>query len=167
MSGFIKKNILFFVLIMVHLISFSNAAEAQVVKKVSIDELDTYIKSAQKPMVVNFWATFCRPCIDELPYFLSSQQLHPEVEFVMVSLDLPGYYPTKIQQFLVSKNFGGGTQFWLNETNADDFCPRIDPSWDGAIPVTLWINPAKQYRKFVNRPMTEAQINLAYKELLQ
>jgi hypothetical protein len=35
-------------------------APAQTVKKVSIDELDAYIKSAQKPMVVNFWATFCR-----------------------------------------------------------------------------------------------------------
>lgn len=139
---------------------------AQTVKKVSIDELDAYIKLAQKPMVVNFWATFCRPCVDELPGFMEAQQQYPEVELVMVSLDLPGFYPDKVEGFIRAKNFRA-TQFWLNESNADSFCPRIDASWDGAIPVTLWINPAKNYRKFVGRTMTNPQIKLAYQELVQ
>ncbi|KYP14478.1 TlpA disulfide reductase family protein [Flavihumibacter sp. CACIAM 22H1] len=143
----------------------SGTCSAQLVKKLSIDELDQYIKSAQKPMVLNFWASFCRPCVDELPYFMEAQQQYPEVELVMVSLDLPAYYPDKVESFLRAKNFIGATQFWLNETNADSFCPRIDPSWDGAIPVTLWVNPAKGYRKFVHRSMTGAQVKLAYQEL--
>lgn len=139
---------------------------AQTVKKVSIDELENYIKTAQKPMVVNFWATFCRPCIDELPAFMEAQQSYPEVELVMVSLDLPGFFPEKVEGVIRSKNFTA-TQFWLNETNADVFCPRIDPAWDGAIPVTLWLNPAKNYRKFLHRAMTAPQIKLAYQELVQ
>lgn len=148
-------------------ICLAGSSTAQMVKKISIDELDTYIKSAQKPMVINFWATFCRPCIEELPYFLEAQQQYPQVELVMVSLDLPGYFPEKVESFLRAKNFLGPTQVWLNETNADNFCPRIDPAWDGAIPVTLWINPSKSYRKFVNRSMTGPQIKLAYQELTQ
>ena len=142
-------------------------ASAQSVKKLSIEELDTYINNSRKPLVVNFWATFCRPCIEELPHFLEFSKLYPQVELVLVSLDLPGFYPAKIEQFLSSRNITGATQFWLNETNADSFCPRIDKSWDGAIPVTLWVNPEKQYRKFVNRAMTDVQIKLAFQELTQ
>lgn len=155
------KNLLCFLL----LCFVFGIATAQSVKRLSIDELENYINASQKPMVVNFWATFCRPCIEELPHFLEARQQYPQVELVMVSLDLPGFYPGKIEQFLSSRNFTGPTQFWLNETNADSFCPRIDPSWDGAIPVTLWINPAKKYRKFINRAMTDAQIKLAFQEL--
>ena len=138
---------------------------AQFVKKVSIGELENYINASQKPLVVNFWATFCKPCVEELPYFLASVNQHDTVELVLVSLDLPDYFPTRIENFLKNRQLIRATHFWLDETNADSFCPRIDPGWEGAIPVTLWVNNGKGYRKFVNRPMTEAQIKLAFVEL--
>lgn len=137
----------------------------QMVKKISIGELESYINSSPRPLVVNFWATFCKPCIEELPYFLSAAEKHDSVELVLVSLDLPDYYPAKVETFLKTRQFTNATLFWLDETNADTFCPRIDPGWEGAIPVTLWVDNSKAYRKFVNRPMTEAQIRLAFTEL--
>lgn len=140
-------------------------SQAQMVKKISIDDLDNYIRNSNKPMVVNFWASFCKPCIEEIPYFLESAAKNDSVEMVLVSLDLPDFYPAKVESFLKKRNFIGATQFWLNETNADDFCPRIDPSWQGAMPVTLFVNNNRAYRRFVGRPMTQLQVIEAF-ELL-
>jgi thiol-disulfide isomerase/thioredoxin len=50
------------------------------------------------PLIVNFWATFCVPCNKEIPYFQSTVARYKDqgVELILVSLDLPDYYPTKI-----------------------------------------------------------------------
>ncbi len=143
------------------------ALNAQQVKKVSIDELEQYIQKSDRPLVVNFWATFCKSCIEEIPFFIQSRNAHPGVELVLVSLDLPDYYPAKVESFLRKKAFGDATHFWLDETNADTFCPRIDPLWEGAMPVTLFVNRSSNYRRFVGRPMTGPQVIEAFEELVR
>jgi hypothetical protein len=47
---------------------------------------------------------------------------------------------------------------WLDETNADIFCPKIDSTWDGAIPASLFFNPKTGYRKFYEEQITHAQL---------
>src|SRR5438093_430004 len=117
-------------LIFIFILSYFNI-KAQHVKKVSINELENYIANSNTPLVVNFWATFCKPCIEELPYFFQSADRHTAVEILLVSLDLPDFYPAKVESFLKQKNFLKATAFWLDEVNADIFCPRIDSSWEG------------------------------------
>ena len=140
---------------------------AQYVKKLGIAELEQYIANSKKPLVVNFWATFCKPCLEELPYFFEQSKRHDSVELVLVSLDLPDYFPAKIDEFLLKRSMTGATHFWLNETNADAFCPRIDKSWDGALPVSLFVQPARQYRRFYNRALNQMEVEQAFRELLQ
>jgi hypothetical protein len=53
----------------------------------------------------------------------------------------------------------------LNETNADYFCPKIDPKWDGTLPSTLYVNNKTGYRAFFGRPMTDRQIELEVSKL--
>lgn len=130
----------------------------QTVKKVSIGQLEQYIADSKIPIVINFWATFCKPCIEEMPYFIANADRRPDVELVFVSLDLPDFFPSKVTDFIKKRNFTRATHFWLNETNADTFCPRIDSSWEGAMPVTLFVSKTKE-RKFIGRPMTEAQVS--------
>ncbi len=138
------------------------AAAAQDIKKMSIAELEQYMLTSRRPMVINFWGTFCKPCVEELPAILSAAAAYPGIELVLVSLDLPDYYPDRLKIFVEKNRFQPATHVWLNETDADVFCPRIDKNWSGAIPVTLFVNTSANYRQFIDRPMTVADIRASY-----
>lgn len=141
----------------------ATTASSQAVKKLKIEELTSYIRKSDHPLVVNFWATWCAPCIKELPYLEDAVKQHAgqQVELVLVSLDFKENYPKKIAGFVKQRNMSA-TFFWLDETNADHFSPQIDSSWSGGIPSTLLVNGKTGYRKFFERQLTESQ---AYAEL--
>jgi thiol-disulfide isomerase/thioredoxin len=138
---------------------FITTAHAQHIKKINITELQSYISQSDHPLIVNFWATYCAPCIKEIPYFQSLTEKYRErhIELLLVSLDLPNYYPSKISTFAKANNLTANI-FWLNETNADYFCPMIDKKWSGGIPSTLFINHKTHYRRFFERQLTEGQV---------
>jgi len=105
--------------------------------------------------VVNFWATFCKPCNEEIPDFirLTEKYKKQKVKLMLVSLDLPSYVPERLPAFIKKYKYYTN-HVWLNETNADRFCPMIDQKWSGAIPATIIVNNITGYRKF-----TEDQIS--------
>lgn len=150
------------IILLICCFSVIGRVSAQGIRKVRMEELEAYIQESKGPLVVNFWASFCRPCLQEIPFLLAQQQSHPDVELVLVSLDLPDFYPKKLETFISSKSLQPVTHFWLDETNADAFCPRIDKSWTGNIPVTLFINHRKNYRQFVNKAMTEEEVKNSF-----
>ena len=141
--------------------------QAQSVKKLSITELDAYIKKSEHPLVVSFWATWCAPCVEEIPWLQEAVQQYQDkkVELVLVSLDMPKAFPKEVDDFVRVKKFQA-TVFWLNETNADYFCPFVDPKWEGGIPATLFINNKTKYRKFFDRQLTDRQTGPAVKALV-
>lgn len=139
----------------------------QQVRKVKIDELTSYIDSCEHPLVVNFWATWCAPCVEELPWLQEgvAQFKKEKVELVLVSLDFDKEYPKGLQDFIQKKNYKA-TYFWLDESNADYFCPKIDEKWSGGIPATLFINKKTGYRKFFERQLTDRQVVPEIKQLI-
>ncbi len=143
-------------------------AFAQQIKKISPDDLNTYIAKSEKPLVVSFWATWCASCNEEIPYFISTikEKYQDDVELLLVSLDIKSYYPDKIASFATKKNYHTSI-VWLSESNADVFCPKIDPTWSGAIPSTLMINNKKNYRKFYEVGMSPLQFERNLKELTE
>jgi thiol-disulfide isomerase/thioredoxin len=144
-----------------YLILLTSFAFSQPIKKVKITDVEEYIKNSDHPIVLNCWATWCAPCVEEIPYFMETVKKYSDqkVELLLVSLDFAKSYPDKIQELIKKKHFEA-TFFWLNETNADYFCPKIDPKWDGTLPSTLFVNSKTGYRKFFGRPMTDRQIDL-------
>ena len=147
---------------------FLVSASGQKVSKVKIEELVEYISKSDHPLVVNFWATWCAPCVHELSYFDSGVKKYSsaKVELILVSLDFANDFPKKIVDFL-KKNQYGGTFYWLNETNADHFCPQIDPKWEGAIPASLFLNAKTGYRSFYQRQLTDRQLEVELKKLVE
>ncbi len=143
-------------------------ATAQPIKKIKIEALLKEIESSTSPVVINFWATWCGPCIREIPWFEKNVALFSKekLKLILVSIDFPDEYPKNIQAF-ASKNGYKSEIVWLDENNADEFCPKLDSAWAGAIPATLMINNKKHYRQFYNGQLQEGRLLLELKKLVE
>jgi thiol-disulfide isomerase/thioredoxin len=148
------------VILLLGCVYFSVTAFSQrEIPQVKIEAIEKIIATSDTPMVINFWATFCAPCIKEMPYLSSitdSVNKITPVKLLFVSLDLKESYPDKITRFLQRKKIANDC-VWLNETNADHFCPKIDVKWSGAIPATLFVNNKTGYRKFLEQEISPAE----------
>jgi thiol-disulfide isomerase/thioredoxin len=156
MEIMINKNYIMRIGLIAGLLFFSVVISAQEIKKIKINELEMTIKESKKPLIVNFWATFCIPCIEEIPYFEELSKKH-DVELLLVSLDLEDFYPDKIKKF-AAKNKFTASMAWLDEYDADYFCPRVDTSWSGAIPASLFVNNQTGYRKFFEEQISKDKL---------
>ena len=145
-------------ILLIFVFSLTLVASSQEIKKIKVTELERTIKESKTPMIVTFWATFCKPCIAEIPYFESAVSKHKKdgISLLLVSLDLKEDYP-KIKPLATKRNFTSPI-VWLNETNADYFCPKVDSSWSGALPATLFINNKTGYRKFYEGQVKEEKL---------
>lgn len=99
--------------------------------------------------VINFWATWCKPCVEELPYFEAITQAYRDqpLRVVLVSLDFPRDVDTKLKSFLETQRIESEVQVLL-DGKYNDWIDRVDPEWGGAIPVTVIYKG--ENRQFVN-----------------
>lgn len=143
------------------------AGVSQEIKKIKITELEKTIADSKTPLIVNFWATYCIPCIEEIPYFqkLAKKYEKDSVRLILVSLDMKDDYE-KIAPFAKKRKFTAPI-LWLNESNADYFCPKVDPKWSGAIPASLFINNKSGYRKFYEEQLPEEKVEKEIMAILQ
>lgn len=143
-------------------------ASAQSIPKWKLNDLQAAIKNADKPTVFNFWATFCKPCVAEIPYFQQTVKKYDSagVRLVLVSLDLSEAYPKRIASFANKHGFTSPIKF-LAETNADLFCPAVDASWNGAIPASLFIDNKTGYRKFFEDQLSREKLEKEIQNMLK
>ena len=116
--------------------------------------LEPYLtKSDGKTYVVNFWATWCAPCIKELPYFedLKKNYQNKDVEVILVSLDFPHQYESKLKPFIKEHDLQSKIVV-LDDVDMNTWIPKVNENWDGAIPVTIIYN--KDKRKFYDQTFT-------------
>ena len=137
------------------LVSFSICctSNAEQLEVYDFDGIKQYLKqSGDKVYVVNFWATWCAPCVKELPFFEQIQQDFKEnVEVILISLDFPSQYKSKLIPFLEEKQLTSKV-IVLDDADMNSWILKINSEWDGAIPVTLIYN--KEQRQFYPQSFT-------------
>jgi len=145
----------------------SFGAGAQEIRRWKLADMEAAIRNTTRPTIFNFWATFCKPCIEEIPHFQELQKKYAAdgVELVLVSLDMPELYPQKLQAFMKKRKFTAPAAF-LDESNADLFCPAVDASWSGAIPATLFVNHTRGYRFFIEEPLKKERLEAEIRKMV-
>ncbi|MBK8643058.1 MAG: redoxin domain-containing protein [Saprospiraceae bacterium] len=105
--------------------------------------------------VFNFWATWCVPCVKELPNFETfNQEIKGTKQLLyLVSLDDLNRSQSKLSNFLKKKNVMSKVMV-LDENNPNFYIDRIEPSWTGSIPATLVIG--NQTRGFAEQEFHSA-----------
>lgn len=117
----------------------SSFKEVLNVPTVNYEGLDPLLhKDDNKIYVVNFWATWCLPCVKELPYFeyLGQQYKNSNVEVILVSLDFPNQKTTRLLPYINKKKLLSKV-IHLDDPNEQVWIAKVSEDWSGAIPATL------------------------------
>ncbi len=142
-----------FTLLFVFLVSFVFSQDVSIIK---IKDLERRLNNnSDTTYIVNFWATWCAPCVKELPDFDSITKTYgtQKVKVLLITLDFKEDRDEKVLPFLAKKHIRS-TVYLLDETNGNYFIPRVSDKWTGAIPATLIVNNKKKYRNFYEQKLT-------------
>jgi thiol-disulfide isomerase/thioredoxin len=127
-------------------------SKGKTVEAVTFAELEELLENTEDMLLVcNFWATWCKPCIEEMPYFdkLEDEFEGKNVKVLFVSLDNPKARETQVTTFVRKKQVRSETVL-LDEKvlTQDEWIQKLMPSWEGDIPATIFVKTSNDIREF-------------------
>ena len=121
-------------------LAFANTALAQVVVYEKFDDFEKAIlKEDDNVYVINFWATWCAPCVKELPHFEKLNAENKNVKVILVSIDSRKDLEKKLIPFIERKKITSEVVM-LSDKDYTTWLNKIDKDWSGSIPATLIIH---------------------------
>ena len=137
---------------------------AQEVEVVKFSDLQKKILYTDAPLTIfNFWATWCGPCIKELPHFDALESQNKDIKVYLVSIDFQSELE-RVKKFVVKKSLQSDVLF-LDEKDPDDYMGKVSNDWSGAIPATLFVTDlGKTY--FHEKAFTKEELEKTIKKYL-
>jgi len=133
---------------------------AQKIEKIGVPELEQILAFPGNELhVVNFWATWCAPCVTELPCFekLAEEYRNTDVKFILISLDFPSQIDSRLIPFLKENEITADVRV-MTDLDYNSWIAKVDDSWQGNIPSTLIFNNAANVRYFLPGEITEKEL---------
>ncbi len=137
--------------------------EVEVIKFPQLQEIiDT---QGDKVKLINFWATWCKPCIEELPYFAEAEKKYGKdaIEIILVSFDFSADQVNKY----VKKHEMVGKLYLLDETDFDTIINKIDKKWQGGIPATLVIDQPSNTKTLYEKQFAAGELDAIINKLVK
>jgi len=115
-------------------------------------------KNNDTTYAINFWATWCKPCVKELPEFEEINQHFKNSKFkmILVSLDFDSQLDSKVRPFVKNQNLQSQVVL-LADTKQNDWIDKVNTEWSGSIPVTVIYN--KDFYFFKEGSMSYDELN--------
>ena len=136
------------------------SARSQSVKVIKFDQLNQLIHKPNDTLyVVNFWATWCAPCVKELPEFERARQAYAsqKVSVLLVSMDDKADLAKKVNPFVRNRKIQSRVVL-LDEPDLNAWVDQVAPEWSGALPMTLILNKQRNVRQYIGRPVKEGEL---------
>lgn len=117
--------------------------------------------------IINFWATWCKPCVEELPAFETIQKKYKDqkVKVILVSCDFKKQLDLRVVPFIKTNGLKSEVVL-MNETDPNNWIERVDSRFSGAIPATLIVNGSKQFRFFKEGEITLTELDTIVSPLI-
>ena len=140
-------------------LAFTSFAQKPAVYKIDV-LLKRVHNNSDTIYVLNFWATWCKPCVQEMPEFESffRQNKPALVKIILVSMDFKEDLDGKLVPFL-EKNKYSSEIVLLDEINGENFINKISKKWSGAIPATYFTYKNRKAEEFIEKKVTLELLN--------
>ncbi len=103
----------------------------------------------KKLLVVNLWATWCGPCVAELPELVTINRMYRGRPFQLVTISLDDVAKRDEALRVLKEHHVSATNYILGSTDRDKFAEALDQEWPGPVPYTIVVAPGGKivYRK--------------------
>ncbi|MCC6462512.1 MAG: redoxin domain-containing protein [Saprospiraceae bacterium] len=151
-----------------YLLALGATLSAQEIPHIKADQLSAW-KNAETDtvFVLNFWATWCAPCVAELPEFEKLHQAFSAqpVQVILINTDFRRDVEKRVRPFVQRQKLQSQVVF-MDETTPNNWIDLVSADWSGAIPATLIVSKRRGFERFFEKQLRYEELEQTLREAL-